>query len=92
MSQPSRREGATREEVDPESVFENGLPPVTPEEKAAWIALLEWRVSEYDPEVHPSPVWSDASDVIFEYEWLAFAAERLDGEHAAVFRKGTNER
>ena len=54
MSQPDSRNRAVDEEVNPATVFENGLPPVRPEEKRAWIALLEWRIEEYDPEEIPS--------------------------------------
>mgnify|MGYP006306517525 CR=1 FL=1 len=90
MSRPDRRNGAVGEEVNPATVFENGLPPATPEEKTAWIALLEWRIEEYDPEIHPSPVWSEALDEVFDYQWLAFAVEQLDAEHASVFRKGVD--
>jgi hypothetical protein len=78
------------EEVNPATVFENGLPPVRPEEKRAWIALLKWRIEEYDPEVHPSPVWSDALGEVFDHRWLAFAVEQLDAEHASVFRRGVD--
>lgn len=92
MSQAEQRRGAVGKEVDPVSVFENGLPPVTPEEKAAWIALLKWRIDEYDPERHPSPVWSDTMGEIFNYEWLSFAVTQLDAEHAAVFQTGANKK
>lgn len=91
MSRPRRRNGAAGEEVNPVSVFENGLPPVTPEEKAAWIALLEWRIDEYDPQEHPSPVWSNTPGEVFDYNWLAFAVTQLDAEHRAVFREGVKE-
>ena len=77
--------------MDPASVFENGLPPDTPEEKAAWIALLEWRIDEYDSQIHPSPVWSTTLGEVFDYDWLAFAVTQLDAEHAAVFRQGVTE-
>lgn len=90
MSRAVPRKGAVGEEVNPTTVFENGLPPTTPEEKTAWIALLEWRIEEYDPEVHPSPVWSEAPGEVFNYQWLAFAVEQLDAEHASVFRKGVD--
>ena len=78
-------------EPDPEFELGWGLPPVTPEEKAAWLALLKWRVDEYNPEIHPSPIWSDAPDEMFDREWLAFAVGQLDQEHADVFRLSVDD-